>query len=176
MFGCCVLLVLFVGFRRHLAFLFTYSPISGNSQSKTKRFYDRLSFERARHGLKKKKRLLQSQLVARGPGWYSPAELKERLFTNKSKRLGDDLKEALRTDDDTLAWQAWHVAHDLIWQCCRPGPPLVFPGEKELIRAMYDQIGKEEQVISPPYTRTPLDASMRGRKKRKQGEDNALVG
>ena len=113
-------------------------------------------------------RLLQSQLVARGPGWYSPAELKERLFTNKSKRPGDDLKEALRTDDDTLAWQAWHVAHDLIWQSCRPGPPLVFPGEKELIRAMYDQIGKEEQVISPPYTRTPLDASMRGRKKRLQ--------
>ena len=93
-------------------------------------------------------RLLQSHLVARGPDWYSPAELKERLFTNKSKRPRDDLKEALRTDDDTLAWQAWHVAHDLIWQCCRPGPPLVFPGEKELIRAMYDQIGKEEQVIS----------------------------
>ena len=106
----------------------------------------------------------------------TPAELKERLFTNKSKRPGDDLKEALRTDDDTLAWQAWHVAHDLIWQCCRPGPPLVFPGEKELIRAMYDQIGKEEQVISPPYTRTPLDASMRGRKKRKQVEDNTLIG
>ena len=55
-------------------------------------------------------------------------------------------------------------------------PPLVFPGEKELIRAMYDQIGEEEQVISPPYTRTPLDAFMRRRKKRKQGEDNALVG
>ena len=101
-------------------------------------------------------RLLQSQLVARGPGWYSPADLKERLFTNKSKRPGDDLKEALRTDDDTVAWQAWNVAHDLIWQSCRPGPPLVFPGEKELIRAMYDQIGKEEQIISPPYARTPL--------------------
>ena len=43
--------------------------------------------------------------------------------------------------------------------------PLVFPGEKEVIRAMYAQIGEEEQVISPPYTRTPLDASMRGRKK-----------
>ena len=120
-------------------------------------------------------RLLQSQLVARGPGWYSPAELKERLFTNKSKRPGDDLKEALRTDDDTLAWQAWHVAHDLIWECCRPGPPLVFPAETELTRAMYDQIGKEEQVISPPYTRTPLDATMRGRKKRKQVEDNTLI-
>ena len=61
--------------------------------------------------------LLQSQLVARGPGWYSLAELKERFFTNKSKRPGDDLKEALRTDDDTLAWQASHVAHDLIWKC-----------------------------------------------------------
>ena len=59
-----------------------------------------------------------------------------------------------RTDDDTPAWQASHVAHDLIWQSCRPGPPLVFPGEKELIRAMYDQIGKEEQVISPPYVKT----------------------
>ena len=31
-------------------------------------------------------RLLESQLVARGPGWYSPADLKERLFTDKSKR------------------------------------------------------------------------------------------
>ena len=40
----------------------------------------------------------------------SPADLKERLFTNKSKRPGDDLKEALRTDDDTIAWQAWNVA------------------------------------------------------------------
>ena len=86
------------------------------------------------------------------------------------------MKEALRTDDDTVAWQAWNVAHDLIWQSCRPGLPLVFPGEKELIRAMYDQIGKEEQIISPPYTPTPLDAAMRGRKKRKQGEDDALVG
>ena len=40
---------------------------------------------------------------------------------------------------------------------------------------MYAQVGEEEQVISPPYTRIQLDASMRGRKKRKQGEDNALI-
>jgi len=52
----------------------------------------------------------------------------------------------------------------------------VFPGEKKIFRAMYAQIGEEEQVISPSYTRTPLDASMSGRKKRKQGEDNALGG
>ena len=35
-------------------FAITYSPICGNSQSKTKRFDDRLSLERARHELKKK--------------------------------------------------------------------------------------------------------------------------
>ena len=99
-----------------------------------------------------------------------------RSDSSRTSGLGDDTKEALRTDGDTIAWQAWNVAHDLIWQSCRPGPPLVFPGEKELTRAMYAQIGEEEQVISPPYTRTPLDASMRGRKKRKQGEDNALAG
>ena len=35
-----------------------------------------------------------------------------------------------------------------------------FPGEQEIFRAMYAQVGEEEQVISPPYTRTQLDASM----------------
>ena len=73
-------------------------------------------------------RLLQSQLETKGPGWYSPAELKERLFTNKSKRPGDDTKEALRTDGNTIAWQAWDTARNIIWQSCQPGPPLVFPG------------------------------------------------
>ena len=121
-------------------------------------------------------RLLQSQLETKGPGWYSPAELKERLFTNKSNRPGDDTKEALRTDGNTAAWQAWYAAQNLLRQLCQPAPPLVFPGEQEIFRAMYAQVGEEEQVISPPYTRTPLDASMRGRKKRKQGEDNALIG
>ena len=39
---------------RHLAFSLTYSPTSGDSLSRTKRFYDRLSLERARHGPQKK--------------------------------------------------------------------------------------------------------------------------
>ena len=69
-------------------------------------------------------RLLQSQLETRGPGWYSPVELKERLFTNKSKRPGDDTKEALRTDGNTTAWQAWYAAQNLIWQSCQPAPQL----------------------------------------------------
>ena len=78
-----------------------------------------------------------SQLETRGPGWYSPAELKERLFTNKSNRPHHDTKEALRTDGNTIAWQAWDTARNIIWQSCQPGPPLVFPGEKEIFRAMY---------------------------------------
>ena len=41
---------------------------------------------------------------------------------------------------------------------------------------MYTQVREEEQIISPPYTRIQQDVSMRGRKKRKQGEDNALIG
>ena len=77
--------------------------------------------------------------------------LKERLFTNKSNRPGDDTKEALRTDGNTAAWQAWYAAHNLISQLCQPAPPLVFPAEQEIFRAMYAQIGEEEQVISPPY-------------------------
>ena len=97
-------------------------------------------------------RLLQSQLETRGPGWYSPAELKERLFTNKSKRPGDDTKEALRTDGNTTAWQAWYAAQNLIWQSCQPAPPLVFPGEKEIFRAMYAQIGEEEQDFPSIYS------------------------
>ena len=60
-------------------------------------------------------------LATRGPGWYSPAELKERLFTNKSKRPGDDTKEALRTDGNTIAWQAWDCSeHYLAVMSTRP--------------------------------------------------------
>ena len=36
--------------------------------------------------------------------------LKERLFTNKSKRRDDDTKETLRADGNTIAWQTWYVA------------------------------------------------------------------
>ena len=65
-------------------------------------------------------RLLQSQLETKGPGWYSPAELKERLFTNKSNRPGDDMKEALRNDGNTAAWQAWSAAQNHLRQLRQP--------------------------------------------------------
>ena len=46
----------------------TYSPTCGNSQSKTKRFDDRLSLERARHELKKKLVFLPNDLSL--DEWY----------------------------------------------------------------------------------------------------------
>ena len=55
-FGFVWFLVVLFGFVLEDTWLFalTYSPTRGNSQTKTIRFDDRLSLERARHELKKK--------------------------------------------------------------------------------------------------------------------------
>ena len=42
----------------------------------------------------------------KGPGWCSLAEREERLFTNRSNRPGDDMKDELRTDNDSYAWSS----------------------------------------------------------------------
>ena len=52
----------------------------------------------------------------------------------------------------------------------------VSPGEQEIFLDMYTQVREEEQIISLPFTRSQEDVSMRRRKKRKQGEDSALIG
>ena len=62
-------------------FACTYSPICGNSESKTKRFDDRQSLERARHELKKKK---VSHSCTRRPQWYFPALLNATLWGLRS--------------------------------------------------------------------------------------------
>ena len=85
------------------------------------------------------------------------------------------MKDALRTDGDPVAWQAWSTTQNQLWQLRQPAPPLVFPGEQEVFFAMYTQVREEEQIISPPFTRSQEDVSMRRRKKRKQGEDSALI-
>ena len=69
---------MFVLFWRHLAFCFQL-PTCGNSQSKTKRFDDRLSLERARHELKKKHSLysdlhsIPASLYCMDPGFWEEA-------------------------------------------------------------------------------------------------------
>ena len=74
--------------------------------------------------------------------WYAgvyalPTEREERLFTNKSNRPGDDMKEALRTDGNIAVWQAWTTTQNQLRQLRQPAPPLVFPGEAEIFRDMY---------------------------------------
>ena len=119
-------------------------------------------------------RLLKSQLETKGPGWYPVSEREERLFTNRSNRPGDDMKEELRTDGDPAAGQAWRTAQNLLWQLRQPGPPVEFPGESGLFTDMYAQVREEEQAISPPFTHYQQDVSMR-RRKRKQVEDSDLA-
>ena len=40
----------------------------------------------------------------KGPDWYPLSEREERLFTNRSNRPRDDLKDELRTDGDPIAY------------------------------------------------------------------------
>ena len=120
-------------------------------------------------------RLLKNHLETKGPGWYPLSEKEERLFTNRSNRPGDDMKDELRTDGDPIAWRAWSTAQNQLWQLRQPAPPLEFPGEQGMFIDMYAQVREEEQVISPQFTRNQQDVSMRRRKKRKQVEDGALI-
>ena len=121
-------------------------------------------------------RLLKNQLETRGPGWYPPSEREQRLFTNRSNRPGDDMKDELRTDGDPMAWQTWYTAQNQLLQLRQPAPPLEFPGEEGIFLDLYAQVREEEQVISPQFTCTQQDVSMRKSKKRKQVEDGALTG
>ena len=93
-------------------------------------------------------RLLQQHLETKGPGWYPLAEREERLFTNRSNRPGDDMKDELRTDSDPAGWRIWSTSLNQLWQLRQPAPPLEFPGEQGMLTNMYAQVREEEQVIS----------------------------
>ena len=120
-------------------------------------------------------RLLQQHLETKGPGWYPLSEREERLFTNRSNRPGDDMKDELRTDGDPIAWRAWSTAQNQLWRLRQPAPPLEFPGEQGMFIDMYAQVREEEQVISLQFTRSQQDVSMRRRKKRKQVDDGTAM-
>ena len=120
-------------------------------------------------------RLLQQHLETKGPGWYPLSEREERLFTNRSNRPGDDMKDELRTDGDPIAWRAWSTAQNQLWQLRQPAPPLEFPCEQGMFIDMYAQVREEEQVISRQFTRSQQDVSMRRRTKRKQVDDGTSI-
>ena len=96
--------------------------------------------------------VLKNQLETKGPGWYSLSEREERLFTNRSNRPGDDMKDDLRSDGDPVVWQASRTTQNQLWQLWQPAPPLEFPGEQGIFIDMYTQVREEEQVISPQFT------------------------
>ena len=113
-------------------------------------------------------RLLKNQLETKGPGWYSLSEREERLITNRSNRPGDDMKAELRSDGDPGRLGVLHRTSSCSYADLTP--------EQEIFLDMYAQVREEEQIISPPFTRSQEDVSMRRRKKRKQVEDSALIG
>ena len=119
-------------------------------------------------------RLLQQHLETKGPGWYSLAEREERLFTNRSNQPGDDMKDELRTDNDSYAWSTWRTAQDQLCQLRQPAPPW-FPGEQGLLTSMYAQVREEEQVISLQFVGSQQDVSNCRRKKRKQVDDGSAI-
>ena len=57
-------------------------------------------------------RLFQQHPETKGPGWYPLAEREEQLFTNRSNRPGDDMKDELRTDSDPSAWSTWRTSQN----------------------------------------------------------------
>ena len=85
------------------------------------------------------------------------------------------MKEALRTDGNIAFCRRLGLLLRTSFGSYANLLHPVFPGEAEIFRDMYTQVGEEEQIISPPYTRIQEDVR-RGRKKRKQGDDNALMG
>ena len=120
-------------------------------------------------------RLLQQHLETKGPGWYSLAEREERLFTNRSNQPGDDMKDELRTDNDSYAWSTWRTPQDQLWQLRQPAPPVEFPGEQGMLTSMYAQVREEEQVISLQFVGSQQDVSKCRRKKRKQVDDGTAI-
>ena len=97
-------------------------------------------------------RLLQLHLETKGPGWYPLSEREERLFTNRSNRPRDDMKDELRTDGDPIAWRIWSTAQNQLWQLRQPAPPVVFPGEQGIFTDTYTQVprGRTSHITAVP--------------------------
>ena len=121
-------------------------------------------------------RLLQLNLETKGSGWYPPSEREERLFTNRSHRPKDDMKDELRNDGDPIAWRLWSTAQNRLMQLRQPGPPVVFPGDEGIFTGMYTQVREEEQVIPLQFLGSPQEVSDSRRKKRKQVDVGTATG
>ena len=100
---------------------------------------------------------------------------RKRGFTKRSNQPGDDMKDELRTDNDSYAWSTWRTAQDQLWQLRQPASPVEFPGEQGMLTSMYAQVREEEQVISLQFVGSQQDVSKCRRKKRKQVNDGTAT-
>lgn len=119
--------------------------------------------------------LLHVNLVAKGPSWAWPPEREAKLFTNRSNRPGDDLKDDLRNNNDSAAWRMWKISQRHIKQLKQPGPPVVFPGDSDMIATLYAQVREEVQEVSLQLPGGTQDVPRSGKKgKRKQADDTTI--
>ena len=120
---------MFVGFvfwfciGRHLAFALTYSPTCGNSQSKTIRFDDRLSLERARHELKKK----------------MPC------------RPGGDVHDFVLPTSYWQAWKTWEHSKKEIEAKATTAGVIWFVGEEAVEQRIWEIISRDEIAMNVTY-------------------------
>ena len=76
---------------------------------------------------------------------YVPACRKRRVFTNRSNRSGDNMKDELRTDSNPAAWRTPHTSQNSFVQ---PDPPLEFPMSGMPNINMYAQVRDHFVVFS----------------------------
>ena len=105
----------------------------------------------------------------KGPGYYTVADREEWLFNNRSNRPGDDLKDDVCAATATEAWQFWTAQKDRFVKLRQPGPVLVFPTETAVLDPLFQQVRREEELLSLQYRgRRTNEARARGTKRRKQ--------
>ena len=87
-------------------------------------------------------------MEATGPGICTEAELKEKLFSDRSLRHGEDTKDVIIGNED---WQHWEAEVKRFKMKRQSGPALVFPAEKEVWEHVLAGVKQDEMCIQPQY-------------------------
>ena len=104
-------------------------------------------------------RLLKSHLETKGPSWYPPSEREQRLFTNRSNRPGDDMKDELRTDGTQWRGKLGILYRTSFYNYANQLRPLSFREKKEFswtCMLKYEQKNKSSLLNSPALSQKYL--------------------
>ena len=99
---------------------------------------------------------------------YTAAEREEWLFTNRSNRPGDDMKDEVREATAAEAWQLWTAEWNRFARLRQHGPALVFPAEEEVLDRFFKQVRHEDELLALRYKGASQEVHSRGTKRRKQ--------